>query len=72
MLSMNERMEIVEKKTVAVSIGLKDLINKLNFIDDELHELNSSDIHILKIAWTILNRLEDNLYFNNEERKERF
>ena len=68
-MELNKKMEIIEERTNKVATEFKDILNKLNFIPKEAHELTTNQIDILTNTNDILKTLEENLYFNNEERK---
>ena len=67
-----EMMEIIEERTVKTSKELKKIINQLGFIKQEEHDLSKMEIAVLKDAYDILMQLEENLYFNNPNRMNRF
>ena len=67
-----EMMEIIEERTVKTSKELKKIISQLGFIKQEEHDLSKMEIAVLKDAYDILLQLEENLYFNNPNRMNRF
>ena len=71
-MELNKKMEIIEKRTSSTTKELDKIIRQLDFIPIKAHGLSEDEIITLINAYNILNKLEENLYFNSEIRKERF